>query len=137
MVALVVAGLQVTDASITCYECSDDSRNPYDHYYDIHCGAYDYHGHTVTSDDKNSCYLMIYDSGYTSRDVAISTSNEDGECVYPNVVSDHTSCYCWGSYCNTHSYCEQCAYPKPTPTTTEPTTLLSTSNHTTASVVPV
>ncbi|CAL4124525.1 unnamed protein product, partial [Meganyctiphanes norvegica] len=112
VVVLIATAVQLT-TSLTCYKCSDE---PGDDYYDADCGLYDYRGHTSTS-TYDGCYIYIYDDGYVQR--THSDGREDGQCYYG---SDHTGCACTSSYCNTDSFCAQCGYPRPTPTTTKDTT---------------
>ncbi|CAL4132560.1 unnamed protein product, partial [Meganyctiphanes norvegica] len=124
VVALTAGLLQVTDAAddIACYECTDDP-NAWYATYDPSCGAYDYIGHTETQNGHDTCYIQLGNDGYIRRTVA-NNGFKDGQCFYD---SYSTGCFCKGDHCNTNSYCSQCGYPKPTPTTMEPTTV-ATSN---------
>ncbi|CAL4091867.1 unnamed protein product, partial [Meganyctiphanes norvegica] len=124
---LTATALQNTDASNTCYYCTDD---PNDRPYDAECSKYDYQGHTEDWYGYHGCSITIYDdNGYIYR--GFDNENEDGNCRYG---PSYTICYCTGSNCNTGSYCAQCGYPRPTPgLTTEDTTVTTTQQlpHTT------
>ncbi|CAL4151182.1 unnamed protein product, partial [Meganyctiphanes norvegica] len=116
ILSLTTISVHVTNADVICYKCSD---RPGSDWYDADCGAYDYRGNAETVvGDWDICYIQIYDNGYVTRSYA--RGPDDGDCGYGSVW---TYCYCKGDYCNTHSYCEQCGYPKPTPETTEHPTI--------------
>ncbi|CAL4061084.1 unnamed protein product [Meganyctiphanes norvegica] len=127
---VLVLGATVVQLSTaaTCYFCTDDPNDADDWpTYDADCGKFDYMGNT-DSLSFGGCSIRIYDSGYIDRWATIG--NEDGECIYE---TDSTACYCTGEYCNTDSFCADCGYPKPTPTT-EGTTMTTTSSSTAAPV---
>ncbi|CAL4162880.1 unnamed protein product [Meganyctiphanes norvegica] len=100
----------VTTASsaIMCYWCSNDSDS--DLPFDPECGKFDYHGNTLGGYDN--CSIILYDSGYISRWIG-GNGWDGGDCYYGE---DFTACFCNHDECNTESYCAQCGYPKPTPT---------------------
>ncbi|CAL4070150.1 unnamed protein product, partial [Meganyctiphanes norvegica] len=121
--------VQVTRALI-CYYCTDDASGDTDPLrpYDANCGDYDYHGDSTYELSLNgyTCETTIWDNGLISRLLFASSSHVEGDCVYQDVGSKYTSCYCEGDLCNTNSYCSQCDYPRPTPTTTEDTPVTTT-----------
>ncbi|CAL4126413.1 unnamed protein product, partial [Meganyctiphanes norvegica] len=118
VVSLVAAGAQVTKARMTCYYCSTNTESGIP--YDSDCDSYYYNGSSIsTYDGYTACDITVSDNGYVYRGGAFY-DHTDGECSYG---LDSTQCYCVGDYCNTESYCAQCGYPRPTPGTTELTTL--------------
>ncbi|CAL4126398.1 unnamed protein product [Meganyctiphanes norvegica] len=119
VVALVIGAAQVATA-FTCFECSDHPQWSYWYLFDPGCGDFGYNGF-ITDTPGDSCEMIVYDDGYTSRGHDYN-HREDGYCHYE---PGYTMCYCKGDLCNTEGFCAQCEYPRPTPgtsTTTEATT---------------
>ncbi|CAL4160459.1 unnamed protein product, partial [Meganyctiphanes norvegica] len=128
-VILIMAVVQVTNA-VSCYACQNVPAHNYYSDYDRDCGEFDYHGRNGTWRGYDTCWLSIQDNGYMHRGWD-SFGHEDGECeygTYYNPNHNYTLCFCKGDYCNTDSYCAQCGYPKPTPSTTEFTTDITTEH---------
>ncbi|CAL4088897.1 unnamed protein product, partial [Meganyctiphanes norvegica] len=114
LIAVTALTCESVTADITCYYCSD---NPSDESYDPACGIYEYQGQTQNFGEyHDTCTITIYDKGYVLRGVSAGPF-EDGECFEQDGY--YTGCHCRGDLCNTHSFCAQCGYPKPTPTPAE------------------
>ncbi|CAL4228040.1 unnamed protein product [Meganyctiphanes norvegica] len=115
-VGALLVGVQVCTATITCYSCTDgpdiDSGLPFD----SHCDDYYYHGFTQYLFGYDACGITIFDNGYVIRGCFGEKDLDDGECIYGD--DNSTTCICKTDKCNTESYCSQCGYPRPTPTTT-------------------
>ncbi|CAL4229961.1 unnamed protein product, partial [Meganyctiphanes norvegica] len=120
---ITFARMSASDSfNLTCYNCHDDPDGGSYTYtpYDPDCGHFYYNGNTDERVDAGlTCVTVIENSGYVTRGIYMSPGHADGECYYG---SSYTRCHCTGDSCNTASYCEQCRYPKPTPSTTEVTT---------------
>ncbi|CAL4069814.1 unnamed protein product [Meganyctiphanes norvegica] len=115
----MLSGLLVVNCGITCYHCTDDLDTSPSYPYREDCGLYDYDGTKFYMEYGNMCEIMIYDNGHTVR-FPCKAHHDDGYC-YDYVT--HVNCFCTGDLCNTHSFCAQCGYPRPTPAENVITTL--------------
>ncbi|CAL4096304.1 unnamed protein product [Meganyctiphanes norvegica] len=111
----VFSGIQVTEA-LTCYHCTNDPRENTGFPYDANCGQYDYHGDSTVQGDDTTCYVALWNDRYVQRGRLGSHAYDEGDCRYESLF---TQCFCKGELCNTNSFCAECGYPRPTPTTTE------------------
>ncbi|CAL4228685.1 unnamed protein product [Meganyctiphanes norvegica] len=118
---LTIRGLQQVDCTSSCYECTDDQAYT-DFPYDPDCGSFGYHGDSILdSGIEDMCSIVILNSGGIIR--RANRGFSDGQCRYQ---PSYTQCFCAGAFCNTNSFCGQCEYPRPTPSTTYASSTLTT-----------